>query len=183
MQNDISTYPVRISGVSDIRRACEQIGTDQRALSYLIPKSNILHFYAENIDYRAASFLKQEMLSRGGDVAVSKHVIDGKSEHSDILIMGTHKQYTLLLEKMNAMNIWGIRELREHLAENLRNINTHYWELNSPAGHKIILDNKTRLMAILNVTPDSFFPESRTDEREIVERAEKFLPYSHGRSV
>ena len=175
MQNNISIYPVKILNIDDMMKACERIGTDKGALPYLTQKSNILHFYAEHIDYRAAGFLKQEMLSRGGDVAVTKHVIDGKAEYSDILIIGTPKHYALLLEKMKAMNIWGIRELREALTEGLRNVNAHYWELTSPAGHKIILDMNTKLMAILNVTPDSFFPESRTDENGILERAERML--------
>ncbi|MBQ3447835.1 MAG: dihydropteroate synthase [Synergistaceae bacterium] len=175
MQEDISVYPVRISGVDDVMKACAKIGTDPGALAYLAPKSNIIHIYAEKVDYRAAGFIKQEMLSRGGDAAVAKHVIDGRTDYSDILIMGTEKQILSLTEKMTAMKIWGIPALREKIAGIMRNAKPRKWELASPHGRKIILGGKTRLMAILNVTPDSFHEASRTDEREIAERAGRFL--------
>ena len=175
MKDNISVYPVKISGIDDMRKVCAKIGTDSGALAYLIPKSGIIHIYAERVDYRAANFLKQEMLSRGGDVAVAKHVIDGKTDYSDILIMGTEKQLFSLTEKMKAMNIWGIPELREKLSTILRNIKPRNWEMTSPHGRRIVLGGKTRLMAILNLTPDSFHEASRIDERVIIERAERFL--------
>ena len=175
MQNNISVYPVNISGHDDMKRLCAKIGTDPGALPYLAPKANILHIYAGHIDYRAAGFLKQEMLARGGDVAVAKHVIDGKTDYSDILIMGNPSQLRSLTEKMKAMNIWGIKELREELCEALRNVNIHEWEITSQAGHKIILDAHTKLMGIINLTPDSFYPDSRTDEAGIIECAGRFL--------
>ena len=175
LKDNISVYPVRISGIDDMMRVCAKIGTDSGALAYLAPKSEILHIYAEKVDYRAANFLKQEMLSRGGDVAVAKHVIDGKTDYSDILIMGTGRQIFNLTEKMKAMNIWGISELREKLSSIIRNIKAKNWEMTSPHGRRIILGGKTRLMAILNLTPDSFHEASRIDERGIIERAERFL--------
>lgn len=175
MQNNISVYPVNISGHDDMKRICAKIGTDPGALAYLTPKANVLHIYASHIDYRAAGFMKQEMLARCGDVAVAKHVIDGKTNYSDILIIGNPSQIRHLTEKMKAMTIWGIKELHEELCEALRDMNIHAWEMTSPAGHKIILDAHTKLMGILNLTPDSFFPDSRTDEAGIIERAEKFL--------
>ena len=175
MQDNISVYPVKVSSAEDVVKLCARIGTDSGALAYLVPKANIIHIYAESVDYRAANFIKQEMLSRGGDTAVAKHVIDGKTDYSDILIMGTEKQIMSLTEKMKAMNIWGIPFLREKIADIMRNIKAHNWEMISPAGHRIILSRKTRIMGILNLTPDSFFEGSRTDERGIIERAEKFL--------
>ena len=175
MKDNISVYPVRISGIDDMRKVCAKIGTDSGALAYLIPKSGMIHIYAEKVDYRAANFLKQEMLSRGGDVVVAKHVIDGKVDYSDILLMSTEKQLLSLTEKMKAMNIWGISELREKLSTIMRNIKPRNWEMTSPHGRRIVLGGKTRLMAILNLTPDSFHEASRIDERTIIERAERFL--------
>ena len=175
LQDNISVYPVKVSSAEDVIKLCAKIGTDSGALSYLVPKANIIHIYAERVDYRAANFVKQEMLSRGGDCAVGKHVIDGKTDYSDILIIGAEKQIASLTEKMTAMNIWGIPALREKIAGIMRNIKRGKWEIISPNGRKIILGRKTRLMAILNLTPDSFHPESRTDERGIIERAGKFL--------
>ena len=174
-------YPLNIENDNDIKRVCEKIGTDTRALAYLVPKSRMLHFYAENIDYRAAGFLKQELLARGGDVIVTKHVIDGKTETSDILLMATASQLRSLREKLKAMDIWGIKEFREELSRVLHNINLHEWEIVSPNGHKLTLNNQTKLMAIINLTPDSFYAGSRVNEGKILSKAEKFL--SEGAAV
>ena len=89
--------------------------------------------------------------------------------------MGTAKQIASLTEKMKAMSIWGIGAIREKISEIMRNVKARKWEMFSPAGHRIVFDMKTRLMAILNLTPDSFFEGSRVDEGKIIERAEKFL--------
>ena len=171
----MNVYPFNISTQQDIKNICSRIGTDPRALAYLMPKRRVLHFYADNIDYRAASFLKQELLSRGGDVIVTKHVIDGKTDYSDVLLMATHKQLRSLIEKLKAMDCWGLKEFREKLSEAFKNCELTEWEITSPAGHKIILSNDTKLMAIINLTPDSFYAPSRIDEGKIIETAERFL--------
>lgn len=174
-------YPLNIENDNDVKKVCERIKTDPRALAYLVPKSRVLHFYAENIDYRAAGFLKQELLARGGDVIVTKHVIDGKTETSDILLMATVSQLRSLREKIKAMDIWGIKDFREELSRVLHNINLHEWKIISPTGHKLILNEHTKLMAIINLTPDSFYAGSRVNESEILSKAEKFL--SEGAAV
>lgn len=168
-------YPLRLENNNDVKKICEKIKTDPRALAYLVPKSRVLYFYAENIDYRAAAFLKQELLARGGDTIVTKHVIDGKTETSDILLMATVSQLKSLREKLKSMDCWGLKEFRDELAQVLSNINLHEWELTSPNGRKIILSDETKLMAIINLTPDSFYSQSRVNESEILSRAEKFL--------
>ncbi len=171
----MNLYPVNIESQNDIKKICERIKTDSRALAYLIPKRKILHFFADNVDYRAASFLKQEMLSRGGDTIVTKHVIDGKTEYSDVLIMGTPSQIKSLIQKMGSMPIWGLDELRMKLSNAFTNMNVHEWVMTSPNGHRIELSDDTKLMAIMNLTTDSFYAPSRITEGELLKRAEEFL--------
>ena len=171
----MNLYPLNIESPDDMKRICERIKTDSRALTYLIPKRKILHFFADNVDYRAAAFMKQEMLSRGGDTIVTKHVIDGKTEYSDILIMGTPSQIKSVIQKMNAMPIWGLDELHMKLSDAFTNMNLHEWVMTSPNGHKITLSDDTKIMAIMNLTPDSFYEPSRINENEILSRAEEFL--------
>ena len=168
-------YPLNVRDLEDLEKICSRIKTDSRAIAYLYPKSNIFHFFAEKVDYRAASFLKQELLARGGDTIVTKHVIDGKTDFSDVLLMGTSSQLKSLLEKLKSMDCWGLKEFRESLKEFFSNIQIKNWEIKSPNGHEIKLDNNTKIMSIMNLTPDSFYEESRITEKEIIERAEKFL--------
>lgn len=172
MQN---IYPVNVSNYDDLVKICTRIKADNRALAYLAPKSNILHFFADNIDYRAAAFLKQELLARGGDTVVTKHVIDGKTDYSDVLLMATPSQLKSLLEKLKSMDCWGLKDFRERLRETFYNINTHEWNFTLPDGRSLTLNDDTKLMAIINLTPDSFYGPSRINEAEILGTCEKFL--------
>ena len=171
----MNIYPLNITTQENLRGVCAKIGADNRALAYLAPKFRIFHLYADDVDYRAASFLKQEMLARGGDTVVTKHVIDGKTDKSDILLMATPSQLRSLQEKLKAMDIWGLKEFREKLSDVVKGLNVHEWIMHSPAGHTITLSMDTQFMAILNLTPDSFFAGSRIDETGILSRAEECL--------
>lgn len=168
-------YPIKIQNDDDLKKICSLIKTDPRALAFLQPKANILHLFADKIDYRAAAFLKQELLARGGDTVVTKHVIDGKTDSSDVLLMATPSQLRSLLEKLKAMDCWGLKEFRDELSKILMSLKKNSWLIKSPAGHEIKLSHDTKLMAIINLTPDSFYGPSRTTEKEILITAEKFL--------
>ncbi|MBQ9418984.1 MAG: dihydropteroate synthase, partial [Synergistaceae bacterium] len=168
-------YFLNVHDNGDLSEVCKRIQTDPRAFAYLAPKSNIFHFFAEHVDYRAAAFLKQELLARGGDTIVTKHVIDGKTDFSDVLMMGTTSQLKSLLEKLKAMDCWGLKNFRDEFARAFANIHVREWRMKSPAGHEIILNDDTKIMAIMNLTPDSFHEASRVPADETLTRAEKFL--------
>ena len=54
----------------------------------------------EAVDSKTANIVKQEMLSRGGDVALSEGVAKFEKEKTDIIIMGTLAQYIRLIRKL-----------------------------------------------------------------------------------
>jgi dihydropteroate synthase len=54
----------------------------------------------ENVDSKTANIVKQEMLSRGGEVAVSRNVANFRDQTTDIIIMGTLAQYVKLIRKL-----------------------------------------------------------------------------------
>jgi dihydropteroate synthase len=54
----------------------------------------------EAVDPKTANIVKQEMLSRGGDVAVSEKVAQFEKTKTDIIIMGTLAQYIRLIKKL-----------------------------------------------------------------------------------
>ena len=53
-----------------------------------------------DVDSKTANILKQEMLSRGGDIAVSRDAGSFDAERTDILIMGTLAQHIRLIKKL-----------------------------------------------------------------------------------
>jgi len=54
----------------------------------------------EAVDPKTANIVKQEMLSRGGDVAVSEKVAQFEKAKTDIIIMGTLAQHIRLIKKL-----------------------------------------------------------------------------------
>ena len=167
---------LNISNQNDLIAICKHIGTDLRALKYLQPKRKIYHVYIPKADFRAAAFIKQEMLSRGGDAVVAKHVIDGKTDYSGVLIMGTRSQLERLLIKIDAMKFWGLAKIQDDLKNLLAGLDVKEFKIKLPSERILTLDKNTKLMAILNLTPDSFYENSRIEnEKDLLTRAEKFL--------
>ncbi|NLL37536.1 MAG: dihydropteroate synthase [Fretibacterium sp.] len=177
-----AVYPLQIRSQGDLAQVISHIGADPRCNTYFQPKRRTLAFYSPDVDYRAAAFLKQELLARGGDVVVARHVIDGRTERSAVLLLGTEGQLLALLKKAHSMDCWGLAALREALAEALEKSRLATWRFSLPGGRELVLDKDTKLMGILNLTPDSFYEESRLkDERELLTRAELML--SEGAAV
>lgn len=169
-------YPLSASRSRDLETIARHIGADPRSLRYFQPKRRVRHLFAPRVDYRAAAFVKQELLARGGDAIVARHVIDGRTELSDILMMGTDGQIAALLQKLRSMDCWGLKSLRTALAESLQNDDVVEWTLPLPGGRTLTLNRTTRIMGILNLTPDSFHAPSRVaDEAELLHRAEAML--------
>jgi dihydropteroate synthase len=103
------------------------------------------------LDVRAANILKQEMLSRGGEVAISREVYELAGQTADCLIMGTLTQYERLLPKLRQQP-FGLRRLAAGIETALRNYGTA--RPAAPAG--LDLSRAPLLMGVLNLTPDSF---------------------------
>ncbi|MDR2136851.1 MAG: dihydropteroate synthase [Synergistaceae bacterium] len=169
-------YPLNIRSRQELQSAIARVGADERAEVYFQPKRRNRHLFIGQADFRAAAYMKQELLARGGDAAVSRHVIDGSAGRSDVLLIGTDGQLKALLRKMGAMNCWGLEELRNELHAVLRNTEVDSWTLSLPRGRELVLDFHTKIMGILNLTEDSFHAPSRIlDPDDLLERADVLL--------
>lgn len=103
---------------------------------------------------KVANILKQEMLSLGADAAVARGSVACSIEKTDVLLMGTLKQIHALAKKIEKQP-FGLNVI----AQNILNLTTHLYKnsyLLNTSRRKIILGEKTLIMGILNVTPDSF---------------------------
>lgn len=69
----------------------------------------------KDIETKTANLIKQELLSRGGDVAVSKEAGSFKTKKTDIIIMGTLAQFVRLVKKMKYQSAFECPKLTEEL--------------------------------------------------------------------
>ncbi|WP_206528005.1 dihydropteroate synthase [Marinitoga sp. 38H-ov] len=166
---------VRVRMLEDIDLE-KEIKVDPASIPIFKSKMYNYNILIENIDVTSANIVKQEMLSRGGDAAIHKYAINHKIDKTNVLLIGTKKQYNLLIQKLKIMNYWDIPKVREALEKIFKNINRRYWEYSLNNNKKIILGNNSKIMGILNVTPDSFHAPSRIRSvDQAVENAKRMI--------
>ena len=69
----------------------------------------------EGVDPKTANITKQEMLSRGGDAAVSETVGMFENVKTDLIIMGTLAQYIRLIRKLKKQSFGDCKKIAEDL--------------------------------------------------------------------
>ena len=132
----------------------KKIGVDPYGIDAMLPKTININVLLENKPCKIANIIKQEMLSVGGDAAVARGSVGNNVSSTDILIMGTIKQITTLAGKIEKQP-FGLNLISRDLREMLENISKNKFVLKT-SRREIELGQKTQIMGILNVTPDSF---------------------------
>lgn len=157
-------HPLFINNKRDARRHLDDIGVDDGAYPFLIPKAVQRCIKLAAIPCRAANIIKQEMLSKGGEAAVSGQALYGDGE-TDVLLMGTLKQYGLLAKKLRLQPL-GLSQVADRIEEILTNLEPAARRLSLCHGKSLLLGQQTVIMGILNRTPDSFYDGGRFGQLE-----------------
>ena len=112
-------------------------------------KNSITPLKIFNVLAPAANIIKQELMALGGDCAINKYCVNCKVETSDIILLGTDRQYKKLLAKLKYMTFFRIQEIAAELE--------NYIKKNEEV-------------------PDSFYEDSRKNSiEEALKTAEKML--------
>jgi len=171
-------YPIPADSRAKLLSALRSIGADLRSMAYFEPKREIHPLFVPGADFRAAAFLKQELLARGGDAVVSRGVISCEAQKSDVLLLGTPGQLRSLAEKLGALDCWGLPVIRNALKRALAGMETDSWAMPLDGGRSLHLGRKSLIMGILNLTGDSFYAGSRISDasaENIVSSAKKMI--------
>lgn len=157
------------------RREAEQflreVGADEAGVRWMIPKAVFRAVKLRDIPCPAANIIKQEMLSKGGEAAVKRGTVTGQGT-TDVLLLGTLRHYQQLIKKLRAQP-FGLKRVADELNDMLA-----YLDHQEPKvielrqNQRLVLGQRTLIMGILNVTPDSFSDGGRYFEvGAAVERA------------
>ena len=119
-QNGHNLRVVLIKNQEDAKQALAEVGTDQPGARWMAPKAVHRVIRIKNLNSKAANILKQEMLSRGGEAALSRGVGNFSVEETDCLLMGTLRQYDGLCKKLK-MQPFGLRRLADGIKKVLDN--------------------------------------------------------------
>lgn len=162
---------IRFGDKWELTQAIEKVGCDINSLPYFENRREILQLYVTDVPAPAASIIKQEMLSRGGDAAVHAQVITCGVKKSDVILFGTAKQLGHLAEKLARMPWWGLGRLADEIRGLIAPSLPETRRL--PCGTELPFGERMLLMGIINLTDDSFFAGSRSgaETTETVKRA------------
>lgn len=142
------------SSENEIQKIMQDIGVDSYGIKIMLPKAQTFLIRLNALNSIGANILKQEMLSIGADAAITKGALTGKVKKTDVLLIGSLSQFKQLLKKIK-IQPFGLRNLGKELAENINNYTKNNFTL-SLRQSALNLTQKTRIMGIINLTPDSF---------------------------
>jgi len=160
---------IDIKSLPEVVAVFKKIGVDPYGIDAMKNKAANLNIYLDKQQCKVANIIKQEMLSIGGDAAVARGSVACAVKSTDILIMGTRKQIMALSGKIKNQP-FGLSNISSDLVELVNNANKDESVLQT-SRRKIKIGNKTLIMGILNVTPDSFSDGGLFyDQKKAVER-------------
>jgi len=164
---------VRVISIDDspsARSEMGKIGVDETGIRLMEKKAIFYSIKLENVKSQAANIIKQEMLSLGGEAAVSRDVMNFSRKKSDVLLLGTDRQFEELVAKLGRQ-LFGLPLVSQEIKKALSNYQKRDFRLNFK-GHTVQLGKKMLIMGVLNVTPDSFYDGRRySNSKQAVERA------------
>lgn len=138
----------------EVEKLMRDIGVDPCGIRIMLPKAQAFLIYLNDLNSTGANILKQEMLSLGAEAAITRNALTGKAKKTDALLIGTLGQFNLLLQKIKPQP-FGLANLSKVLDENIKNYTRDNFNLSLKKSH-LNLKSKTRIMGIINLTPDSF---------------------------
>ena len=142
----------------------KRMDVDPYGIEAMLPKMVNMNIHVQGLPCKVANIIKQEMLAIGGDAAVARGAVACSIEKTDLILIGTLKQIRRFIEKI-FFQPFGLKLLAESLDTLLDNLLAEHWTLKT-SRRKMILGDRTRIMGILNVTPDSFSDGGRFDSPE-----------------
>ncbi|HHX17421.1 MAG TPA: dihydropteroate synthase [Clostridium sp.] len=151
----INARIVQVDNIHTSKEEIRKIGVDANSIPYLASKALFIVMKIENISAYAANIIKHEMLAKGGDAAVNRGVFDCSAKESHVLLMGTYSQYSRLIYKLSVYR--GVfTEIADEIQRVIKVLDTGKPKHFECGKYKLPIGEKTYVMGILNVTPDSF---------------------------
>ncbi|MCE5199178.1 MAG: dihydropteroate synthase [Armatimonadota bacterium] len=167
----------------EIVREMQRLNCEEMGIRHMLPKARHYLVKLESVRRPIVHILKEAFLASGGDAAVSREVITAGVTHSDVILMGTRKQFQHVLNALLEQG-FGCKDLSVEIETALRNydcpVNVPISEfadtrLSAMFGE---IGKKTLVMGILNVTPDSFSDGGQfTDIKAAVDHAVEMVQY------
>lgn len=157
---------IEITNRQEATKLLSEIGCDSTGIRLMVPKAVYRVIKIQDVPVTEANILKQEMLALGAEAAVNRGVVNHSVEKSDVVLMGTLKHYKLLADKLK-MQPFGLPSLAiaiKQLLQNAEGLKPYELKCREKS---LTLGERTLIMGILNVTPDSFSDGGRFNRIDV----------------
>lgn len=162
-----------LSNEKDLKRLMLDMSVDPYGIKIMLPKAQGYLVKINSLNNISANILKQEMLSLGGDAAVCRGALTGKTKKTDCLLMGTLSQLNGLSDKLDRQP-FGLDSMARGISLALKNYRKENMSL-LLGKHKLNFGARSYVMGVLNVTPDSFSGDGIREPSEAVDYARKLI--------
>lgn len=154
----------------------QDIRVDPYGIRIMLPKAISCVIKMDSVSNITANILKQEMLSLGGDAAVARGALTGKTKKTGCLLIGNLSQFNRLNQKLK-IQPFGLRSLAQTLDLTLKNYRKEEFNIGLGKYRLGLANAKVGIMGIVNVTPDSFSGDGLyySSLGEVVKYAQKLV--------
>ncbi|MEA4884768.1 MAG: dihydropteroate synthase [Clostridia bacterium] len=145
---------VLLSSEAEAAAELRSMGVGRAGADIMAPKGVFRAARLYDVPLKAAIIIKQEMLSKGGEAALPYRAANLDGDSCDVLLMGTVQQFSQAISTLKAQP-FGLPAIAADIEATLA-------AYDAPPGYTRIGERtfrwgeRTYIMGILNVTPDSF---------------------------
>ena len=147
---------LRPAGAMALAKEMKALGVDPRGTRIMVPKGRFHLLKIEGVPFAAASILKQEMLAKGGEAALSGQIYFGGERTTDILLMATERTLRRVIRVLHVQPLPSLQQLAKELGLALEHISTYESVSCCIGSREFVWGERTYIMGIINCTPDSF---------------------------
>lgn len=116
MTNNFKPQILHIETAEQAAAEMEKIGCTAAGIAIMKDKAVFKVIKFNDVNTKAANILKQTFLSKGGEVAISRHCADLSRETSNVIIMATVHQYKQAIPVLMKQP-WKLKDIAAALQE------------------------------------------------------------------
>jgi dihydropteroate synthase len=154
---ETNAHPIDIASASDLKRHLAEIDVSDEDIERIADRFLYCTVKLEGVDTRAANLMKSCVENLGGGLAMRKEAHEYTVRETDVIVSGSRHTLQLLATRLRG-EPFGLDAISSELAACISTGN----KIISWGNRTLDFTRKTYVMGILNCTPDSFYPGSRS---------------------
>jgi len=169
--SETNAHPIDIGTAGDLKRHLGEIDVPDAEIERIADMFLYVTLKLEGVDTRAANLMKSLVETLGGTLAMRKEAHEFTVRDTDLIISGSRHTLSLLATRLKG-EPFGLDAIASEITACISSGS----RLMSWGSRVLDFTRKTYVMGILNCTPDSFFPASRSETlREALKNAREMI--------